>query len=618
MKKFIAAAVIIVLSGVASLAGLHRPPIIHSPPNKPFVLPVGDVMHYISPTGSDSNNGTSPATPWLTPNHALHCGDVIIAAAGAYSSANFDSYTNGSSLWGTVSSCPSTSGGIDGAGGIYVAAIVCATAFQCTINTSTQFGVFIDKSNWAFEGFTSTNTNNGFGTCFHASPNSGASASIGYVAFINDIATNCPLAGFESTGIGSYSTDEAAFVGDIAYNGAQGVDECGSGLSVAGPKNLDSLPGTHVFVSQVFSYGNINGPCSPNSIFEGAFTTASAAGAGASSITVAAVTGWGVGWPIADYISGAGPYTSSAIVTSGSMPTLVSSVSGNTIGLSSNVAAPGVTNGDGIVVGTTTDGEGIIFDTWGLWPYTGQAAVENNITWGNGSSWFELFCNVNCAAGLNVYVFNNTSYGNLHDYKHDGAGWDLNLSNLGTTSFTFSVTNNLMQEDVIKPLHSTTYSGWNGTSGVGEAGTGQPVVAAVFGVSWLTISGNFFDSAASATCPGGATCDGGDNIADYNGVNYASGNTLGTAPGFASPGSLPTSAPSCSGYATTYACMHAAGVDTDVVPSAPGTSGKGYQPPGSCRADAFYPTWLKGIAYLSWNGTTLTENAGLVTKPCGM
>jgi len=44
--------------------------------------------YYISPTGNDSNNGTSAATPWATPNHSVQCGDVIIAAAGAYNGSN--------------------------------------------------------------------------------------------------------------------------------------------------------------------------------------------------------------------------------------------------------------------------------------------------------------------------------------------------------------------------------------------------------------------------------------------------------------------------------------------------------------------------------------------------
>ena len=40
--------------------------------------------YYMSPTGSDSNNGLTAATAWATPNHAVNCGDVIIAAAGSY------------------------------------------------------------------------------------------------------------------------------------------------------------------------------------------------------------------------------------------------------------------------------------------------------------------------------------------------------------------------------------------------------------------------------------------------------------------------------------------------------------------------------------------------------
>ena len=40
--------------------------------------------YFMSPTGSDSNNGLTAATAWATPNHAVNCGDVIIAAAGSY------------------------------------------------------------------------------------------------------------------------------------------------------------------------------------------------------------------------------------------------------------------------------------------------------------------------------------------------------------------------------------------------------------------------------------------------------------------------------------------------------------------------------------------------------
>jgi len=47
-------------------------------------------------------------------------------------------------------------------------------------------------------------------------------------------------------------------------------------------------------------------------------------------------------------------------------------------------------------------------------------------------------------------------------------------------------------------------------------------------------------------------------------------------------------------------------------------AGFGYQPPAPCAGDAYFPTWLKGVVYLSWNGSSITENPGLITKPCGM
>ena len=73
----------------------------------------------MSPTGSDSNNGLTAATAWATPNHAVNCGDVIIAAAGIYPVQP---------NWGTVSNCPSTSGGIDGKGGVYFASVLCGSS----------------------------------------------------------------------------------------------------------------------------------------------------------------------------------------------------------------------------------------------------------------------------------------------------------------------------------------------------------------------------------------------------------------------------------------------------------------------------------------------------------
>lgn len=585
-------------------------------PTEPTFTPLH--TYFISPTGNDGNNGTSAGTPWLTPNHSgIVCGDILIAATGAYSSANFDSFSHGSSLWGTVGTCPSTSGGIDGAGQIYMVPLVCGTAFACTINATTQYAMNIDKSNWAVEGFTATATASGFGSCFVAAPFLGGS-SIAYDAFINDIASGCGLAGFQAsnnTTTFSISTDQFGVVGSIAFNGSQSAQECGSGISDNTPVNVNAQAGTHVYIAGNFSYGNINGMCGPNSTpNSGAYPPATGNfSAGASSITVAVVSGWGVNWPIAALDSSVGSYSTTAIP----QPTFVSSVAGTTIGLSNNVASPGITSGKVIAVATSTDGEGLIFDSWALNPYTGQGVAENNLFWGNGGHAFEVFCNGTCGATLAVIVTQNTFYGNEQDYKISGPFGEL-YEQTSTGGMTFSATNNLVQASVVKPAGSITQAAWNGTTGVGGQGTGQPVNAGEFGRTGLTISGNWFKSAPSAVCPTaqGAVCDTNNSIADYNGVNYQSGNTLGTDPLFANVAALPATAPSCGSFATTVACM--ASVIAALTPSASGTAGKGYQAPGPCAADALYPIWTKGVVYLNIVGGVITEKAGLITKPCGL
>ena len=58
---------------------------------------------------------------------------------------------------------------------------------------------------------------------------------------------------------------------------------------------------------------------------------------------------------------------------------------------------------------------------------------------------------------------------------------------------------------------------------------------------------------------------------------------------------------------------------SDLMPTAVGAVGKGYQLPSSaCSPNSLYPTWLKGVVYLHWDGTNITERGGLVSKPCGL
>src|ERR1019366_5332798 len=90
----------------------------------------GPSTYYIAPTsggGSDSNDGLTTGTPWLSPNHPVNCGDVLSAAVGTYASANF---YNGK--WGAVT-CSA---------GNNVAWVKCATAFGCTITDTSQSPMF--------------------------------------------------------------------------------------------------------------------------------------------------------------------------------------------------------------------------------------------------------------------------------------------------------------------------------------------------------------------------------------------------------------------------------------------------------------------------------------------
>ena len=66
-------------------------PIPVAPWTNEAVTPPPASIYYITPTGNDSNNGTSLATAWASPNHSVNCGDVIYLPAGAYNAANFNS-----------------------------------------------------------------------------------------------------------------------------------------------------------------------------------------------------------------------------------------------------------------------------------------------------------------------------------------------------------------------------------------------------------------------------------------------------------------------------------------------------------------------------------------------
>ncbi|MGA3131274.1 MAG: choice-of-anchor D domain-containing protein [Terracidiphilus sp.] len=208
------------------------------------VNPTTGTTYYLAPQaggGSDSNSGLSPNQPWLSPKHALNCGDVIIAAASTvYDSANFNS-----GKWGTVT-CPTANN---------VAWLQCATFDACKIS-STEYGMYVDHSFWGVQGWEVTVSAPGTGFCFGAAPQYSNPTSIHHVIFANNIANGCMAGGFTLFNVGSASVDYFILVGNIAYNAAQGSAQCYSGISVYQPVQSDSATGTHIYLAGNFSWDN--------------------------------------------------------------------------------------------------------------------------------------------------------------------------------------------------------------------------------------------------------------------------------------------------------------------------------------------------------------------------
>ena len=206
--------------------------------------PAWATAYFITTSGVDTNTGLSTGLAWASPNHAVNCGDTITVSSGTYSSGQF-----GFSKWGTVSGCSTGSSA-------NVATVICATAFACNVTATSAPGVGVTASFWRVSGFTATVTG-GQAICFEAYPYGGS--QIHHIVFDNDIANGCYGAGFQPVPNGSVGVDYFAVIGSIAYNATKQTTQCGSGISIFEPQQSDTLAGTHIYISQTFTWANING-----------------------------------------------------------------------------------------------------------------------------------------------------------------------------------------------------------------------------------------------------------------------------------------------------------------------------------------------------------------------
>ena len=212
-----------------------------------FATPAWATTYYLAPAsagGNDSNNGLSASTPWLTPNHPVNCGDVILAAAvTGYSAASF-----GPRTWGPVT-CP------NGAG---VAWLKCASFDACKISSSTAAAMVLDASYWGVQGWEVLTTGTGSGNlCYLIYPRT-PTTTIHHIIFANDIANGCSASGI-GTGNDGTGVDYLAVIGNIVYNSSSGTASCDSGIGVYEPVQTDNLPGTHIYVAGNFSWKNVDG-----------------------------------------------------------------------------------------------------------------------------------------------------------------------------------------------------------------------------------------------------------------------------------------------------------------------------------------------------------------------
>jgi hypothetical protein len=213
-----------------------------------FTVTVAPVTYYLSPTGSDSNSGLSSTQSWLSPDHAVNCGDTIIAA----SSAAYDQQNFAHGKWGPVTCSPGAMAN--------VVWLKCEAFDTCKISATNQNAMWVTSSYWGVQGW-EVSAIGGQASCFVSFPPT-TTANLHHIIFANDIANGCYGAGFEPVPNGSAGTDYFVLIGNIAYNAAQQTTQCGSGISIFEPAQSDALPGTHIYVAGNYTWGNVDGnPC---------------------------------------------------------------------------------------------------------------------------------------------------------------------------------------------------------------------------------------------------------------------------------------------------------------------------------------------------------------------
>jgi hypothetical protein len=376
--------------------------------NSPYYTCVNN--YYVSTTGSDSNNGTSPSTPWLTlqnannslPTGGAAAGSCINVAPGTYDGVTITNGGNYASSTGyVVYRCTTLDGcTIDGDAGLNgSSAFFFATAqpMPAYVMVDGFNMVGLPSNQYYAVGFNLWAGNNNFNPSTH------------HVWVMNST-----VSGFGQSGI-SMSQGEYLYAIHNTVDGNSNVqcDAQGSGIAMNWPIALSGYTPTaddlnNLIVGDIGSsfhnaikwnvlYNNGTTQCGSNATFTGSVSGTTLT-IQSGSVTGTILTGMTL------YGTGITSQTPPPSITGGS-------------GLTWTLSAPLTIASEPLVAANTydTDGNNIILDTWS-WsflsspvPYTGGGLVAFNVTYNSGGGGVHIFYSEDVTAA------NNTCYNNYLD-----------------------------------------------------------------------------------------------------------------------------------------------------------------------------------------------------------
>ena len=277
------------------------------------------------------------------------------------------------------------------------------------------------------------------------------------------------------------------------------------------------------------------------------------------------------------------------------------------------------------VTDCTSDMEPVNMDRFDRLIYTAQTVESDDLIWENAGYGLQLNNSTSNATTQTFIIDHNTRFADCQNYVSGASNCsELNIA-YNSAQWNVTITNNLARTTTAACCGGTG-AYWAMNYDTIAASTSFPPITKVASVETNYLWG--FQTGCTGTCAPNTgvniaiSCCGGSPVAPPTGIY--------TDPAFTNTTDLLAnwvSTPNCSSYADAASCMgwnfgaqspRSLTPIYDLTPTASGTSGIGYRPPHACASDANFPTWLKGIVYLQWNGASITENGGLVNKPCGL